>query len=217
MEEIVCRPYGTLSRPIERSEPNESISLQSNLPPAAASPHRLENNADGSETTESGITGRKNPDLTCRHFIVGLSMIGATMAEAVSLYQVGMIEHLPDLPIPGFDSSRVDASTYAYKRFDTPDGFMMLTNYSITALLAAAGGKDRARQNPILPIALLLKTITDSAVALWLAKEEWQENEAFCAYCHVATVCSIVSVVLAVPEAMAATRYLLGKRDTETA
>jgi hypothetical protein len=80
MEEIVCRPYGTLSRPIERSEPNESISLQSNLPPAAASPHRLENNADGSETTESGITGRKNPDLTCRHFIVGLSMIGATMA-----------------------------------------------------------------------------------------------------------------------------------------
>ena len=93
----------------------------------------------------------------------------------------------------------------------------MLTNYSITALLAAAGGKDRARQNPILPIALLLKTITDSAVALWLAKEEWQENEAFCAYCQVATVCSIVSVVLAVPEAMAATRYLLGKRDTETA
>jgi hypothetical protein len=37
------------------------------------------------------------------------------------------------------------------------------------------------------------------------------------AYCQVATVCSIVSVVLAVPEALAATRYLLGKRDTETA
>ena len=157
-----------------------------------------------------------NPDLTRRRFIVGLSMIGATMAEAVSLYQVGIIPELPDPSIPGIDSSKVDASDYAYRNFDTPDGFMMLTNYSITALLAAAGGKERATQAPFLPIALAAKTFMDSALALWLAREEWKENEAFCAYCQAATVCSIASFALAIPEAMTAIRYLLGKRDPGT-
>lgn len=158
----------------------------------------------------------QNPHLTRRRLIVGLSMVGATMAEAVSLYQVGVIEHLPDPPIPGIDSSRVDASDYAYRYLDTPDGFMMLTNYSITALLAAAGGKDRAIQNPFLPISLLFKTLIDSAFALLLAREEWRENKAFCAYCQVATVCSIASFAIAIPEALAAMRHLLGKRNQET-
>jgi len=159
----------------------------------------------------------QNPDLTRRRFIVGLSMLGATMAEAVSMYQVGIIEELPDLPLPGIDSNKVDASDYAYRNFDTPDGFMMLASYSITALLAAAGGKERATQAPFLPIALVGKTLFDSVLALLLAREEWKENKAFCAYCQVATLCSIASLVLAVPEAMAAIRYLMGKRDPGTA
>ncbi|MBD2090806.1 vitamin K epoxide reductase family protein [Microcoleus sp. FACHB-1515] len=159
----------------------------------------------------------KNPDLSRRRLIIGLSGVGALMGEAVSLYQVGMIKELPDPPIPLIDSSKVDASNYAYKRFDTPDGFMMVTNYSITALIAAAGGMNRATQNPILPIALAIKTFFDSALALWLAREEWDENQAFCAYCQVATLCSIVSFALAIPEALAATRYMLGKRKPENA
>ena len=124
----------------------------------------------------------QNPDLTRRRFIVGLSFLGATMAEAVSMYQVGIIDHLPDPPIPGFDSSKVDASDYAYRNFDTPDGFMMLANYSITALLAGAGGQDRATQAPFLPIAMAAKILFDSILALKLAQTEWKENEALCAY-----------------------------------
>lgn len=156
-----------------------------------------------------------NPDLTRRRFIVGLSMIGATMAEAVSLYQVGIIQELPDPPIPGIDSSKVDASDYAYRYFDTPDGFMMLTNYSITALLAAAGGANRATQAPWLAIATSVKTLFDSILALWLARTEWKENEAFCAYCQVATVCSLASFVLSIPEANRSLQVLLGKRKPD--
>ncbi|MDX2232102.1 MAG: vitamin K epoxide reductase family protein [Leptolyngbyaceae cyanobacterium bins.349] len=158
-----------------------------------------------------------NPDLSRRRFIVGLSMLGATMAEAVSLYQVGIIPDLPDPPLPLIDSSKVDASDYAYRYFDTPDGFMMLTNYSITALLAAAGGANRAVQAPFLPIALAVKTLFDSILALWLARIEWKENEAFCAYCQVATLCSIASFVLALPEANRAVQLLMGKRKPEDA
>lgn len=153
-----------------------------------------------------------NPDLNRRRFIVGLSMLGATMAEAVSLYQIGIIEELPDPPIPGINSSKVDASDYAYRNFDTPDGFMMLVNYSITALLAGAGGADRATQAPFLPIAMASKTLFDSILALRLARIEWRDNEALCAYCQVATLCSLASFVLAIPEASRAFQILLGNR-----
>lgn len=158
----------------------------------------------------------QNPDLSRRRLIMGLSFVGATMAEAVSAYQVGMIEKLPDLPIPGIDSNKVDASDYAYSIFDTPDGLMMLVNYSITALLAGAGGANRATQAPFLPIAMAGKTLIDSIVALRLARIEWRDNEALCAYCQVATLCSIASFALSIPEANTAFRHLLGKRDPGT-
>jgi uncharacterized membrane protein len=158
-----------------------------------------------------------NPHLSRRRLIVGLSMLGATMAEAVAMYQVGVIEELPDLPIPGIDSNKVDASDYAYRYFDTPDGFMMLTNYSITALLAGAGGADRAIHAPFLPIATAAKTLVDSVLALGLARIEWKENEAFCAYCQVATLCSLASFVLAIPEANRAFQVLTGKSKPDVA
>ena len=77
-------------------------------------------------------------------------------------------------------------------------------NYAITAWLAAAGGLDRARRNPLLPIAMGIKLVLDGVTNIELAREEWSENKAFCEYCQVATVCSIASIVLAVPEVMTA-------------
>jgi uncharacterized membrane protein len=136
------------------------------------------------------------------------------MAEAATLYQTGIIRRLPDPPLPGIDSNKVDASDYAYKRMQTPDGLIMLANYAATACLAGAGGKDRARSHPLLPIATALKTLADSALAVKLAREEWGDNRALCAYCQVATACSLASAVLALPEAAEAVRNLLGATNT---
>ncbi|GAB1542898.1 hypothetical protein NUACC21_55720 [Scytonema sp. NUACC21] len=149
-----------------------------------------------------------------RRWIVGLSMVGAAMGIIVSLYQIGILRHLPDPPIPYFDSDRVDASDYAYSRLATPDGFMMVTNYAITAWLAAAGGQDRARENPLLPIAMGIKLLFDAGVAAELAREEWNENQAFCAYCQMATLCSFASVAIAIPEVINAYNTLQGKSAT---
>lgn len=143
-----------------------------------------------------------NANLTRRRWIMGLSLLSTLMAQIVTLYQMGMVRRLPDPPLPGFDASKVDASDYAYRRLQTPDGLLMLVSYGFTAWLAGAGGKERARQNPVLPVALGVKTLMDSALALELAREEWNENKAFCAYCQVATLCSLASVVLALPEAL---------------
>ena len=145
-------------------------------------------------------------DLSRRRWIVGLSMVGASMAQLVSIYQTGIISHLPDPPLSIFDSSRVDASNYAYKRYNSPDGPAMLVNYGLTSWIAAAGGKNRAKQNPSLPLMMGAKVLLDAGLALKLGQEEWAENKALCAYCQVATLCSLASVALAVPEVRSAYR-----------
>lgn len=149
------------------------------------------------------------PDLTRRRWIVGLSLLGTVAAQIVTLYQVGIIKHLPDPPLRVFDSARVDASEYAYRRLNTPDALMMLASYGVTAWLAGAGGKDRATSAPWLPIAMGLKVLGDTATAVELGREEWQENKALCAYCQLATVASVASLALAVPEVRRAAQVLL--------
>jgi uncharacterized membrane protein len=153
------------------------------------------------------------PDLNRRRWIIGLTLIGSAMAKIVSLYQTGIIKELPDPPMEIFDSSKVDASTYAYKRFDTPDGLIMLTGYGLTAWLAGAGGQNRARTQPLLPILMGAKILSDCATAVKLASEEWQENKKLCAYCQVATVASFISLALAVPEVVSAVRTLSGENE----
>ena len=150
------------------------------------------------------------PDLKRRRLIVGLSFLGAAMGQLVSLYQMGVVKRLPDPPRGPFNATKVDASDYAYSRMRSPDGLMMVTTYAVTAWLAGAGGEDRARDLPLLPLAMGLKTVYDTATALELAREEWRDNRAFCQYCQVATLASAASVALAAPEALRAVRELRG-------
>lgn len=160
----------------------------------------------------------KNPHMSRRRAIIGLSMFGGSMGQLVTLYQTGIISHLPDPPGQQlFDADRVDASDYAYSRFNSPDGPIMVLNYALTAWLAAAGGLDRARRNPLLPIAMGIKLLIDGVVAAELAREEWSENKAFCEYCQVATVCSFASLALAVPEILTAINTLQGRNKNSAA
>lgn len=142
----------------------------------------------------------RDPQMTKRRWIVGLSLLGAAMGQVVSLYQTGIIRELPDPPVGPFDSARVDASDYAYKRVDTPDALLMVVSYGITAWLAGAGGVSRSEQQPWLPLAMGAKIAGDVVTAVQLGREEWAENKALCFYCQVATVCSIASLALAAPE-----------------
>ncbi len=151
-------------------------------------------------------------DLARRRWIIGLSIFGTVMAQVVSAYQTGLIRHLPDPPLRIFDADKVDASAYAYKRLGTPDGVMMLTNYGITMWLAAAGGQTRSERHPLLSVAMGLKVLGDAGTALQLAREEWQENRRLCAYCQAATLVSLASLVLALPEALRGARKLLKAR-----
>lgn len=152
-------------------------------------------------------TGR-SPDLSRRRWIVGLSLFGAAMGGVVSAYQMGMVRRLPDPPVGPFDASKVDASDYAYKRMDVPDGLLMLTTYAVTATLAGAGGERRAEEQPHLPLLTAGKAAYDVVTTARLAREEWAENGALCAYCQAASVASLAIAALALPEAARAAQHL---------
>lgn len=140
-------------------------------------------------------------DLRRRRWMIGLSLFGAAMGGVVGAYQTGLVRRLPDPPIGPFDSERVDASDYAYKRLDVPDGFLMLGTYAVTAGLASAGPADRAEAQPWLPIATAAKALYDVQTNMRLAREEWQENQALCAYCQAANLATLATAALALPEA----------------
>ena len=150
-------------------------------------------------------------DMTNRRWVFGLSMAGVVIGQIVSLYQLGIIKKLPDPPIGIFDSNKVNASDYAYKRGYTPDAVFMLFTYATTAWLAAMGGKDRSKTMPLIPLLMGTKAVFDVLTNLELAREEWNENNKFCAYCQTASVISLITVFFAAPEAIRAAKSLIGK------
>ncbi|MBD1915237.1 MULTISPECIES: vitamin K epoxide reductase family protein [Cyanophyceae] len=154
-----------------------------------------------------------SPDLERRRQIIGLSMLGAAIGEVITLYQTGVVKELPSLPGSFFDANKVDASEYAYSRFNSPDGPLMTINYGITAWLASMGGENRGREQPLIPVAMGAKLLFDALLTTELAREEWAENEALCEYCQVATLATFASLAIAIPEITTAVQTLMGKTD----
>jgi hypothetical protein len=148
-------------------------------------------------------------DLRRRRAVLALSFASAAIGGIVSAYQMGLIRRLPDI-LPGsvFDAEKVDASDYAYEKYQMPDGPQMLVTYGITAALVAAGGEKRAEQAPLLPFAAAGKALYDFILCLVLARREWAENRKLCSWCQVATALSGATVALTLPEAIKAARNL---------
>lgn len=154
----------------------------------------------------------QSSDLTRRRWIIGLSLPGVAAGQLVTMYETGIIRRLPNDRIGPIDSNKVNKSDYGYSRFGSPDAVPMIVNYGITAWLASAGGKNRAANHPTLPIALTAKAAVDLATTLKLGQEEWSENKKLCAYCQTATLASAVTLLLSLPETVAAFRKLTDRK-----
>lgn len=83
-----------------------------------------------------------------RREVVGLSLAAAGSLGIVTLYQIGLIPHVPEPPLPFLDADVVDAAPEAYARLSMPDGVLGIGNQTLTMALAAAGGEDRATEHP---------------------------------------------------------------------
>ncbi len=142
----------------------------------------------------------QSPAMQARRTLIALSLIGIGIGKIVTLYQVGIIKKLPDPPISIFDSNKVNASDYAYKRLATPDAVLMILTYATTTMLAAGGRADRASKNPLWVKAMFVKILLDCLTNAKLGTEEYQTNKKLCAYCQTATVISFISLLVAWPE-----------------
>jgi uncharacterized membrane protein len=132
----------------------------------------------------------------------------------ITLYQMGLIRHLPEPPLPGLDADRVVAAPEAYGRMGIPmpDAPLGLVSYATTIALAAVGGQDRHRRLPWLPIALLAKAAVDAVQAGKLTWEQWDRQRAFCSWCLLAAGATVAALPLTIPEARAALDHLLDGR-----
>ncbi len=153
----------------------------------------------------------EGPFLTLRRWVVGLSMASVASMGLITLYQLGILKHLPEPPLPRLDADKVDASADAYAMFELPDGILGLGSYAATMALAAMGGQDRAQEQPWIPLALAAKVAFDTFQAGRLTPNQVNKQHAFCSWCLLAAVSTALTVPLVIPEAYAALRQLLGK------
>ncbi len=146
--------------------------------------------------------------LDARRRIAALCLSAMGSMGLVAAYQFGLVKSLPEPPLPRLDSDRVDASGEAFEFLRTPDAALGLVSYAATLALAGMGGRDRARDQPWLPLALAAKTVLDAASGIYLGLEQGTKHKRFCTWCLIAAGASIAMVPVAVPEARRSLRHL---------
>ena len=149
----------------------------------------------------------KGKGLKKRRGIIALSLLGMGAMTAVTLLQTGIIGHLPDPPLPDFDSDKVNSSDTAYA-LGVPDGAMSLASLAANIPIAAFGGEDRAEEMPLVPLAAAAKSTVEAAVAGWYFYQMPAKEGKWCGYCIVGALANIGIAVLSIPEAKKAWKNL---------
>lgn len=142
----------------------------------------------------------KSDDLRRRRAIIGLSLLGAAAMTAVSLFQTGVVKHLPDPPIDSFDSDKVNSSETAYM-LGVPDGTLSLASLAANIPLAAFGGARRAEEQPIVPLFIAGKAAVEAVVAGWYFYQMPAKEKAWCGYCIAGALTNFGIFALTLPEA----------------
>lgn len=136
-----------------------------------------------------------------RRAVVTLSLLSMGCMGLISLYQLGIIKHIPEPTLPKLDADKVDASEEAYGHLQMGDAFIGMVSYSITAALAAAGGPGRAKSQPLIPLALAAKAGIDLLQACRLTYNQFAKQKAACFWCLLAATSTLATAILAAPEA----------------
>lgn len=152
---------------------------------------------------ESSSEGMKR-----RRRIIGLSLAGMASMAAVALLQTGIVDHLPDPPLPGFDSDKVNSSDDAYQ-FGVPDGTLSLASLAANIPLAAFGEAGRARKKPWVPLVAAGKAAVEAIGAAWYFYQMPAKENAWCGYCIAGALVNAGLFALTLPEAREALAALL--------
>jgi uncharacterized membrane protein len=148
-----------------------------------------------------------SPDVWRRRGIIITSLIGMANMAAVTLLQTGIVKHLPDPPLEGFDSDKVNSSDTAYA-LGTPDGTLSLAGLAMNLPLAGFGGESRAEKTPYVPIVAAAKAGIEALAAGWYFYQMPAKEKKWCAFCIVGAIANFTVFALTVPEARKALNHL---------
>lgn len=148
-------------------------------------------------------------DMRRRRGIFGLFLTAAAAMGVIALYQIGILDHVPEPRLPHLHSDAVTSSAKGYALLETPDSVLAMGSYAATMALAAMGSPKRAKTQPLLPLLLVAKVGFDATVAARYTVDEWRLHRALCFWCVIASVATFASVPLVLPEARRALRTLL--------
>ncbi len=144
-----------------------------------------------------------------RQLAAGAAGVGIASMVATSLLQLRVLKHLPDPPLPGFDSDKVNLSPQAFP-FGIPDGPLAAGAYVTALALAAWGPADRAKTKPWVPLAAGGQAAILAAVSGYYFYSMPAKEHAWCGYCILAALASFAIFGLALPEARLAARQVRG-------
>ncbi len=161
---------------------------------------KLTKKTNESQKLRRELQNSNEGDIKLRRGIIGLSLVGIAAMTAVTLLQTGIIEHLPDPPIDGFDSDKVNSSDTAYA-LGVPDGTLSLASLAANIPVAAFGGENRAEEKPLIPLAFAAKATAEAVVSGWYFYQMPTKEKAWCGYCIVGAFCNFGIAALSLVEA----------------
>lgn len=152
------------------------------------------------------------PLLSLRRGTVVVSLIGIAAMALTTLLQTGVVKRLPDPPLRGCDTKKVNSCDEAYS-YGGPDSPVAITGHGVNMVLASMGGLDRARRQPWLP---LVAAVAAGAQAMTAARYLFHTmpkvDKAWGPYCIVDALTHFATVACTLPEAIVAMRRL-ARRD----
>lgn len=169
----------------------------------------VEKHPERAERLSSELRQGSSGFLRKRRGVVGLSLVSLGSMAVITLYQMGILKHVPELPLPALDADKVNGSAEAYRYLATPDAVLGIGSYAVTLGLAAMGSPDRGVRQPWIPLAMAVKAGFDALLSAKLTLDQATKHRAFCIWCLTAAGATLATLPLVIPEARAALRQMV--------
>jgi uncharacterized membrane protein len=130
-----------------------------------------------------------------RRGFVGCSLAGMASMMPTLLVQTGLLKRLPDPPLPGFDSARVNLSRDAFP-FGIPDSSLTLLDFAANLPLATYPDSPESPRPPSIAVFAAGKPSVVALISGWLFYRMPAHERAWCGYCIVAASANFAILAL---------------------
>lgn len=145
------------------------------------------------DTLVKKIQNREGNEARYRRDIGLISALGIIDFIPISLYQLGIINHLPDVPGDLFDSDKVNASNEA-KIAAMPDGPVSLLMYASNLLLVGISLKRKKKRN-LYDYLLAANSLGQAAGGAFYLYNMIKVQKKICIYCTTGALLNFAMLV----------------------